>query len=72
MSDFNHQLETDNQISNRLNKLIDQALELERQAGQPRKYLGASRFGTPCSIGRCSTSISAACKESILAVTVKY
>ncbi len=49
MLDFNHQLKTDNQISNRLNKLIDQALELERQAGQPRKYLGASRLGTPCS-----------------------
>ncbi|EME71024.1 hypothetical protein H261_05544 [Paramagnetospirillum caucaseum] len=32
-----------------INRLLDMALEAERQAQPPRTYLGASRIGEPCS-----------------------
>jgi len=35
-------------VADRLNALVDEALEAERAATPPRDYLGASRLGHPC------------------------
>jgi hypothetical protein len=39
--------------SDRVNALIDEALQSERQAREKRDYLGASRIGEPCSRRLC-------------------
>jgi len=49
MLDFNHRTLNADSISEQINKLVDQALILERCDKPTRKYLGASRLGMPCS-----------------------
>ena len=44
MMDFNSK----SQLSDRINRLIDRALEAERQNEKPRAYLGGSRLGVEC------------------------
>ncbi len=44
MMDFN----TSASVSERMQALLDQALETERDAATPRDYLGASRLGAAC------------------------
>ena len=45
MMDFNHSLK----FHDRLNKLVDDALLINKKKEKPRNYLGASRLGVECS-----------------------
>ena len=44
MLDYNHRPSS----AERINAVIDKAIEAERAATQPRTYLGGSRLGAPC------------------------